>query len=448
MPGRSCCSSRRTTPTRRRRRWPSSTWPRRWWSSGYDVRIVDSAVTDGLRAEAVLRRLRGRRLPGHQHGDGAHDHAGRGGGAGGARRAIPDLPIVAGGWHASILPEQTLRSPCFDAVVKGQGEVTFLEMVERYARGERDLDGHRGLPLQARAARSSGTRDRGYTDINALPRRPFHLVDFEAVRAEVRRPALDPLLHLARLPLGLLVLLERLRLRPQLEAAGARHGGGGDGGAGARATGWRWSTSSTTTTWCAATARWTSRRGCSAQAPRFAYYMQTRTDQIDRLSDDELALLARSGLRRIFFGLESGSVKVMRSVNKRLDLETAYRTAERCRAGGHPALLQPHLRPAGRGGGGPARHHGRGGPHRPGQPRGRLLHQHLLALSGLAHLAAGGRARRARAAEPGGVGGVLPQGPGAALAAGPRATPASSASATTSASATRRARWWWRRRAG
>jgi radical SAM superfamily enzyme YgiQ (UPF0313 family) len=59
--------------------------------------------------------------------------------------------------------------------------------------------------------------------------------------------------------------------------------------------------------------------------------MQTRTDQVDRLSDEELALLARSGLRRVFFGLESGSAKVMRSVNKRLDLETAYRTAERCR---------------------------------------------------------------------------------------------------------------------
>ena len=57
-----------------------------------------------------------------------------------ARRRYPDLAIVAGGWHASILPEQTLRSPCFDAVVRGQGEITFAEMVERYARGERDLD--------------------------------------------------------------------------------------------------------------------------------------------------------------------------------------------------------------------------------------------------------------------------------------------------------------------
>jgi radical SAM superfamily enzyme YgiQ (UPF0313 family) len=79
--------------------------------------------------------------------------------------------------------------------------------------------------------------------------------------------------------------------------------------------------------------------GLLRKAPPFHYYMQTRTDQMDRLADDELALLARSGLKRIFFGLESGSVKVMRSVNKRLDLETAYRTAERClRVGIRPSF--------------------------------------------------------------------------------------------------------------
>jgi radical SAM superfamily enzyme YgiQ (UPF0313 family) len=67
---------------------------------------------------------------------------------------------------------------------------------------------------------------------------------------------------------------------------------------------------------------------------KFGYFIQTRTDQIDRLSDDELRLLRRSGLKRIFFGIESGSKRVLKTVNKRLDLETAYRTAERCHATG------------------------------------------------------------------------------------------------------------------
>ena len=68
-----------------------------------------------------------------------------------------------------------------------------------------------------------------------------------------------------------------------------------------------------------------------SRGARFGYFIQTRTDQIDRLSDDELRLLRRSGLKRIFFGIESGSPKVLKAVNKRLDLDTAYRTAERCR---------------------------------------------------------------------------------------------------------------------
>ena len=46
------------------------------------------------------------------------------------RAARPEIPVVAGGWHPSILPEQTLEAPYVDAVVKGQGEITFAEVVE------------------------------------------------------------------------------------------------------------------------------------------------------------------------------------------------------------------------------------------------------------------------------------------------------------------------------
>jgi radical SAM superfamily enzyme YgiQ (UPF0313 family) len=244
------------------------------------------------------------------------------------RAAHPDLPIVAGGWHPSILPEQTLASPFLDAVVKGQGEITFEEIVERYARGERDLAGIAGCFFKKDGAIVRNP-DRGYTDINALPRRPFHLVDFEAYarkcgglrwilyctshgcpwdcsycsNASVYGRNWKPLLAETAVA-EMMELASRYRLQVvdiiddnylvrrdrSLEIA----------------------------------------EGLLREGARFAYYIQTRTDQIDRLSDAELEVLARSGLSRIFFGLESGSVKVMRSVNKRLDLETAYRTAERC----------------------------------------------------------------------------------------------------------------------
>ena len=188
---------------------------------GYEVRIVDSAVTPDCVADGAARGCEGALCLGISMVTGPMITQGVEV-AQAVRARFPALPVVAGGWHASILPEQTLRSPLVDAVVKGQGELTFLEIVERYARGRARPRRASRAASTSRTARSCWNADRGYTDINALPRRPFQLVDFEAYARKCGGAALDPLLHLARLPLGLLVLLERVRLRPQLEAAACR----------------------------------------------------------------------------------------------------------------------------------------------------------------------------------------------------------------------------------
>src|SRR3989344_254800 len=41
----------------------------------------------------------------------------------------PELPIIWGGWHPSILPVETIKNENVDIVVKGQGERTFAELV-------------------------------------------------------------------------------------------------------------------------------------------------------------------------------------------------------------------------------------------------------------------------------------------------------------------------------
>jgi len=43
----------------------------------------------------------------------------------------PDTPIVWGGRHASLLPEQTVQDPLVDIVVRGQGELTVVEIAKR-----------------------------------------------------------------------------------------------------------------------------------------------------------------------------------------------------------------------------------------------------------------------------------------------------------------------------
>jgi anaerobic magnesium-protoporphyrin IX monomethyl ester cyclase len=294
---------------------------------GYDVRIVDSAIVEDS-AAAVLRELDGALCLGMSLVTGpmitqavAVARA--------VRAARPDVPIVAGGWHPSILPEQTLRSPYVDAVVKGQGELAFLEVAERFARGERDLGGIAGVlwKLGGEIVRNA---DRGYTDIGALPRRPFELVDFEAYarRGEGTRWLLYCTSHGCPWDCSYCSNasvygrswkpLEAEAAVREMAELGSRY---------------RLDVIDIIDD------NYLVRRDRALEIAerllradtRFAYYVQTRTDQVDRLEDGELLTLARSGLRRIFFGLESGSAKVMRSVNKRLDFETVYRTAERCR---------------------------------------------------------------------------------------------------------------------
>jgi anaerobic magnesium-protoporphyrin IX monomethyl ester cyclase len=293
---------------------------------GYEVVIVDSAVTEDS-VGTVVAACEGALCLGISMVTGPMITE-----AVSVARAVrarhPSLPIVAGGWHASILPEQTLRSPMVDVVVKGQGEITFAEIVGRYASGERDLDGIAGS-LYKKDGRAVWNPDRGYTDINALPPRPFHLIDFE---------------HYARKCKGLRWLLYC-----------TSHGCPWDcsycSNASVYGRSWKPLLPATAVAEMAELERryrldtidiiddnYLVRRdraleiaeGLRAAGTRFGYFIQTRTDQIDRLSDAELGVLARSGLTRIFFGAESGSARVLRSVNKRLDLATAYRTAERC----------------------------------------------------------------------------------------------------------------------
>ena len=55
-----------------------------------------------------------------------------------------DAPVVWGGWHATLLPEQTLRESYIDYVVVGQGERPLRQLVDRLLEGK-DPSDIRGL---------------------------------------------------------------------------------------------------------------------------------------------------------------------------------------------------------------------------------------------------------------------------------------------------------------
>ena len=60
------------------------------------------------------------------------------------KRYSPNVITVGGGPHATILPQETAGEGCFDYVVKGEGEITFSELVERVEKDE-TLEGVKGL---------------------------------------------------------------------------------------------------------------------------------------------------------------------------------------------------------------------------------------------------------------------------------------------------------------
>ena len=63
-----------------------------------------------------------------------------------------DLPIVWGGWHPSILPEQCVASGAVDAVIIGQGSLSGFAPYEEYAGAVREE------LKPARAAKPRGRR--------------------------------------------------------------------------------------------------------------------------------------------------------------------------------------------------------------------------------------------------------------------------------------------------
>ena len=67
------------------------------------------------------------------------------------RRLRPDLPIIYGGWHPSLLTGETLREDFVDVVVRHQGDKTLVEIVERLA-GREGAGYGGGLLVQAKRA--------------------------------------------------------------------------------------------------------------------------------------------------------------------------------------------------------------------------------------------------------------------------------------------------------
>jgi radical SAM superfamily enzyme YgiQ (UPF0313 family) len=90
---------------------------------------------------------------------------------------FPKLPMFIGGWFASVRPDLQLESGLYDAVVCGQGELTFRDVVKAVDAGEK-LDAIPGLALW-RDGQVVKTERRGAVGWDQIPDVPWHLIDIE-----------------------------------------------------------------------------------------------------------------------------------------------------------------------------------------------------------------------------------------------------------------------------
>jgi len=279
--------------------------------AGYEVKIIDSTITPDFR-KRVLEELADALCLGISCNTGpmivetvemARE----------AKRVYPEKPVILGGWHPSLLPEQTLAAPFVDVVVRGQGEETMLEAVERIEARE-TVEGVAGCGYK-QDGELRFTPPRPLRPIRETLPVPYHLADFDAYERLCGRrwamytsslacPYNCSYCTNAALYSRQWNALEPERVVEETDELASRYG--------------------LDLLWIVddnflvdlerAVAIG---EGLARRNARFKWSIQATTNLVSRLSRDELRALRRGGLHQICMGVDSASEAVLRRMNKR-----------------------------------------------------------------------------------------------------------------------------------
>ncbi len=243
------------------------------------------------------------------------------------KKLRPALPVVWGGWHPSLFPDQCLREPSIDAVVIGQGEATFVEIVERLAR-KVSLDELRGCAFKGDAGDEIVNAPRPFRDINEFPEHNYDLANVEHYFRRKDRRQFD------------YVSSQGCRFRCSFCADPTVFKRGWHGLSPERVSRelaanqrrYRFAeVSFQDETFFTSPARVEAIAEALLQSGLEAEWTATmRSDQGSRLDDRILALCRRSGLKRVMIGVESGSPDTLRRIFKDISLAQVFQSAEKC----------------------------------------------------------------------------------------------------------------------
>jgi anaerobic magnesium-protoporphyrin IX monomethyl ester cyclase len=243
-----------------------------------------------------------------------------------AKRARPELTVVWGGWHPSMFSRECLSEPAVDITVRGQGEETFAEIVDRLATG-RSLDDCAGCTLrladgtvQENPSRPLAALDKFRVhDYGLIPvERYFNLkgkrqLDYISSQGCNFRCAFcsDPFVYgrkwVGLEPVRMALRLKELWDRYQFDDVNFQD-----------------------------ETFFTKRERVQSLAEqivesgmKITWAATMRADQGVRLPDEVWRLCKRSGLRRLLVGVESGSNEVLKRIRKDIKVEQVFETAEK-----------------------------------------------------------------------------------------------------------------------
>jgi radical SAM superfamily enzyme YgiQ (UPF0313 family) len=298
--------------------------------AGFDVKVIDAAVVPDWESR-VLREVKGALCLGISVLTGPMIR-GAMRIAKLAKHVSPEIPVIFGGWHSSLLPAQTLNERYVDAVVRGQGELTLLEVAQRLAGGKAFND------VPGVSSKSFGlthhSPERRTALLDDLPMAAFHLVDFDAYERScggVRKLAYatsvgcpyacnyctDMVFYKRRFN-----ALAAARVVREVTELVARY----------RIDEVAMLDSNLPVDWRRAVEI---ARGFLESKLRFRWTFQASTDFLCRMSDDDVRMLGESGVTHMGFGTESTSADVLKLMNKRHQhLNEMYDTARKAALGG------------------------------------------------------------------------------------------------------------------
>ena len=96
-----------------------------------------------------------------------------------AKERLPEAQVVAGGPHPSVAAEDVLADASIDFVVRGEGEFTFVELLEGLAAGRDEWSGCLGISWRRKAEIVHEPDRAPPSDLDALPFPAWDLIDHE-----------------------------------------------------------------------------------------------------------------------------------------------------------------------------------------------------------------------------------------------------------------------------